>query len=262
MSNKQQVESAAIVLDSLDHGESDLIVTFFCKHHGRLTGIAKGAKRSKKRFVNKLEIFSSLRILHSTPQNNRLSFIAEADLLDGFLTLRKNICCYTAASVIREFILLATKEIEGDEELYPLLIWAYEGLNNGHSPLLVLILFLIRFYAIIGYSPQLENCLQCGQQILADRNYSFNATTGGIHCSKCDSKETNSKIHLSRGTIKSLTAALHQPLERLHRLHLSDISQKEALSFLHAYGRQLFQREIVSWTFLDKTFSNNTTRKK
>jgi DNA repair protein RecO (recombination protein O) len=260
VSNKQHVESAAIVLDSLDHGESDLIVTFFCQHHGRLTGIAKGAKRSKKRFVNKLEIFSSLRILHSTPQNNRLAFIAEAELLDGFLTLRENICCYTAASVIRELILLATKEIEGDEELYPLLIWAYEGLNTGHAPLLVLTLFLIRFYAIIGYSPQLETCFQCGQKIQTDRNYSFSASTGGIHCSKCNSRGTNSQIQLSRGTIKSLTAALHQPLERLHRLQLSDISQTEALSFLHSYGRQLFQREIVSWAFIDKTFSDSTTR--
>jgi DNA repair protein RecO (recombination protein O) len=248
--NKQQVESAAIVLECRDHGESDLIVTFFCQHHGRLTGIAKGAKRSKKRFVNKLEIFSSLRIIHSTPQNNRLAFIAEADLLNGFLTLRENISCYTTANVIREFILLATKEVEGDDSLYPLLVWAYDSLNSGHTSLPVLILFLIRFYTIIGYSPQLEICHKCGQQIHAKRSYSFNITTGGIHCNRCDSKGTEAKLQLSKGTLKTLTAALHQPLRRLHRLQFSETSQKEALSFLHSYGRQLFQREIISWAFL------------
>ena len=252
MSTKQYVESAAIVLDCRDHGESDLIVTFFCQSHGRLTGIAKGAKRSKKRFVNKLEIFSSLRILHSISQNNRLAFIAEADLLNGFLTLRENIFCYTTANVIREFILLATKEVEGDEELYPLLIWAYDSLNSGHAPLPVLILFLIRFYTIIGYSPQLKHCLQCGQQIQEDRSYSFNIAKGGIHCSKCSNKGTVSQLKLSKGTLKTLTAALHQPLTRLHRLQLSNTSQKEALSFLHSYGRQLFQREIISWAYLEK----------
>lgn len=250
MKSKQQVESAAIVLECRDHGESDLIVTFFCEHHGRLTGIAKGAKRSKKRFVNKLEIFSSLRILHSTPQNNRLAFIAEADLLNGFLTLRENISCYTTANVIREFILLATKEIEGDDELYPLLIWAYHSLNTGHASLPVLILFLIRFYAIIGYGPQLEICHQCRQQIHMDRNYSFNISTGGIHCNRCDGTGTKPKIQLSKGTLKTLTAVLNQPLNRLHRLQFSETSQKEALFFLHSYGRQLFQREIISWAFL------------
>ncbi|HIQ36789.1 MAG TPA: DNA repair protein RecO [Desulfocapsa sulfexigens] len=252
MSSKQQVESAAIVLDCRDHGESDLIVTFFCQNHGRLTGIAKGAKRSKKRFVNKLEIFSSLRILHTIPPNNRLAFIAEADLLDGYLALRKNIVCYTTASVIRELILLATKEVEGDEELYPLLVYAYDSLNTNHPPLQILILFLIRFYAIIGYSPQLESCLQCGQEIQTHKSYHFQTGSGGIHCSNCATKGTTPSIALSRGTLKSLAVALNQPLERLHRLQLSTASQQEALSFLHSYGRQLFQREIVSWAFLEK----------
>lgn len=252
MSNKQQVESAAIVLDCRDHGESDLIVTFFCQNIGKLTGIAKGAKRSKKRFVNKLELFSSLRILHTVPQNNRLSFIAEADLLDGFLTLRESINCYTTASVIRELILLATKELEGDAELYPLLIYAYTSLNTEQPPLQLLIFFLIRFYAIIGYSPQLKSCLQCGQEIQAGKSYRFHSGTGGIHCSSCRTRGEPSSTKLSRGTLKSLTAALNQPLERLHRLQLSTSSQREALSFLHSYGRQLFQREIVSWPFLEK----------
>lgn len=246
---KQQVESAAIVLNCRDHGESDLIVTLYCRHYGRVTGIAKGAKRSKKRFVNKLEIFSSLHVLHTVPRNNRLAFIAEAELADGFLTLRKNMSCYATASVIREFILLATKEMEGDKELYPLLVWAFSGLNTGRAPLPLLILFLIRFYAIIGYSPQLDSCLGCGQQVQPGKTYSFHLATGGIRCSRCTANGVNG-LKLSQGTLKTLATALSHPLERLHRLQLSGNSQKEALAFLHSYGRQLFQREIVSWSFL------------
>ena len=55
-------DTEAIVLDCRDHGESDKIVTFFCLDAGRLAGIAKGANRSKRRFVNKLELFSSLQL--------------------------------------------------------------------------------------------------------------------------------------------------------------------------------------------------------
>jgi len=253
--NKQQAESAAIVLDCRDHGESDLIVTFFCEHHGRLTGIAKGAKRSKKRFVNKLEIFSSLRILHTTPQNNRLAFIAEAELLDGFLSLRENISCYATASIVRELTLLATKEVEGDKEIYPLLVWVFSSLNNAQPPTLSLIFFLIRFYTIIGYSPQLAHCLGCNKEIQPEETYTFHITSGGIHCSICNRKAPQNGIRLSQGTIRSLSTAINQPLERLHRLQLSENSRREALSFLHSYGRQLFQREIVSWDFLEKTYN-------
>lgn len=241
------------MLDCRDHGESDLIVTFFCQHHGRLTGIAKGAKRSKKRFVNKLELFSSLQIRHTTPKNNRLAFIAEAELLDGFMGLRQNISSYTTASVVRELILLATKEIEGDQELYPLLNWILSSLNQKHPPLPSLIFFLIRFFAIIGYSPQLESCLDCGSSMERNAPHSFQLRSGGILCSKCNPVSPPGGLKLSQGTLRSLSTALARPLERLHRLQLSPGSQEESLAFLHAYGRQLFQREIVSWAFLDTT---------
>ncbi len=252
---KQQLESAAIILDCREHGESDLIVTFFCRHHGRLTGIAKGAKRSKKRFVNKLEIFTSLLIRHTLPKNSQLAFIAEAELLESFLALRQDILCYSTANVIREFTLLATQEMEGDKELYPLLLWAFTSLDSGRPPQAILILFLIRFFTAIGYSPQLHRCLDCNQEIHEAETYTFHAAAGTIRCSSCNKGEKSNTTPLSLGTLKSLTAAQDQPLHRLQRLQLSPHSQQEALSFLHHYGRQLFQREIVSWSFL-KTISS------
>ncbi len=250
-SSKQQLDSAAVVLHCRDHGESDLIVTFFCRNHGRLTGIAKGAKRSKKRFVNKLEIFTSLVIRHTMPQNRRLAFIAEAELLESFLNLRQNIACYTTASIIREFILLGTQEMEGDEELYSLLVWALYSLNQGHPPQATLTLFLIRFFTAIGYSPQLSYCQNCNEKIHQASTYAFHTATGSIRCSKCCQEKSSGIISLSLGTLKSLTAAQEHPLEKLHRLRLSPHINKEALAFLHLYGHQLFQREIISWTFLN-----------
>jgi DNA repair protein RecO (recombination protein O) len=249
--SKQQVESAAIVLDCRDHGESDKIITFFCKKLGRITGIAKGAKRSKKRFVNKLEIFSSLLITHTLPQDGRLAFIAEAELLDGFLTLRKDFPCYATASVIQEVILLATKDMESDDEVYPLLLWSFRNLANQRHPVSVLIFFLIRFYAIIGYCPILANCHSCGKKLIENESYSFYPQNGCIHCKKCNRGHKSTRIQLSCGTLRSLDMALKQPIERLQRLKFTEQSRQESLSFLHFYGRQLFQREIISWAIMD-----------
>lgn len=247
---KEQRESAAIVLDHRDHGESDKIITFFCQELGRITGIAKGAKRSKKRFVNKLEIFSSLRIQHTLPQNGRLAFIAEAELLDGFLNLRTDFACYTAANVVREIVLLATKDLEGDEDLYPLLHWVFQNLDSCKNPSPILIFFLMRFFTVIGYSPNLTSCADCGCQLIQNETFSFHMQSGGILCSRCNKEKYSSRIRLSCGTLRSLNMALKQPLSRLQRLQLTEQSRQEALSFFHLYARQLFQREIVSWQFL------------
>jgi DNA repair protein RecO (recombination protein O) len=41
----QARETDALVLNCTEHGESDMIVTLFCHDVGRLTAIAKGAKK-------------------------------------------------------------------------------------------------------------------------------------------------------------------------------------------------------------------------
>ena len=103
-------ELPAIVLDCYDHGESDKIVTLFCQGIGRLTAIAKGAHRSKKRFVNKLELFSFIQLSYSRSAPGRMAVITEAELLNSFLSLRSKFSRYQAASVLREIVLLATIE--------------------------------------------------------------------------------------------------------------------------------------------------------
>ncbi len=112
----------AVVLDSRDHGESDKIITLFCKDIGKLTAIAKGAHRSKKRFVNKLELFSFLHITYSRSSPARLALINDGDLLNSFIAIRSSVIPYQAATVIREFTLLATNEQLPDNDLFTLLL--------------------------------------------------------------------------------------------------------------------------------------------
>jgi DNA repair protein RecO (recombination protein O) len=52
----------AIVIRVSNYGESDKIVTFFTRDFGKIKGIAKGARRSRKRFQNALDLFSHLRL--------------------------------------------------------------------------------------------------------------------------------------------------------------------------------------------------------
>ncbi len=240
-------EAPALILDCFDHGESDLIVTFFSKDKGRLTGIAKGAKRSKKRFVNKLELFSHLTISYTESQHRSLVFIAEAELHASFLNLRANIHLYNTASVIREFILVATGEREGDERIFTLLLWALNSLEEkrSHQPLLVV--FLLLFFDYIGYRPNLTECIVCNQTLSIGTGYHFSPMAGGIICINCHNKARQPLVPLSLGTIKLLNSLFDQPLTRLHRLQFSGQTLNQSLTMLQEYSRQPLQRDINSW---------------
>src|SRR5512138_1226919 len=56
----RSVSDDALIIGLMDYRESDKIVTFFTRDHGRISGVARGAKRSVKRFGGALELFSRL----------------------------------------------------------------------------------------------------------------------------------------------------------------------------------------------------------
>ena len=244
-------ETDAIVINCLEQGESDVIVTLFCQDVGRLSAIAKGAKKSKKRFVNKLELFSFLHVTYQQKANRSLAFLAEADLHTSFLHIRKNLELYSIASVIREFLLIGIRENEPDLYIFRLSLWALHSLDQKQPPMTILSLFLIRFYDHVGYRPDLQTCAHCNSLVSTQNRYSFDTTSGRIVCSACR-PHLQRGLSLSHGTIKMLRSAQDQPLERLHRLKMSGSILYEAILLLQSYGNQLFQRDIVSWKIVQK----------
>jgi DNA repair protein RecO (recombination protein O) len=242
------METDAIVLDCYDYGESDLIVTLFSRAQGRLTAIAKGAKKSKRRFVNKLELFSFLHILYDVKPGRNLAFLEDADLHTSFINLRQRVDLYTAASIIREALLVATKEDEADEQIFRLSLWALHQCNLFQQPRLTITLFLIRLLAYLGYRPNMENCHRCEKLADPTGKYWFQPSYGGLVCSTCNNLDA-SCVLLSLGTIRALRSVQDMPIDRLHRVKIAGSMLDEASFTLYSYFKHLFQRDFVSWQF-------------
>lgn len=242
-------DSHALVLHSFDHGESDKILTLLTQDFGRISCIAKGAKKSKKRFVNKLETFSFLQVQFTDYPNRSLSFLNEAELHNPFLEIRSQFKLYAISSIIQEFLLQSTREREQDNEVYSLTLWALHNLCIHKSPQTVLALFLIRFFEILGYRPELSCCHQCGLSTLEKSIFFFHFLQGGLLCANCWPGARQNA--LSPGTIKFLGSAQDQPLIRLHRIKVGGQVLRESLNLLHHYGRSLLQRDITSWAMLN-----------
>src|SRR3990170_904561 len=77
---KGHYSTEAIILNSFDYGESDRILAFYTKEFGKLRGIAKGARRSKRRFVGNICPPSYVNLLFSRG-NGELAIVEEASLL-------------------------------------------------------------------------------------------------------------------------------------------------------------------------------------
>ncbi len=245
-------ETDGIVIDCRDHGESDIIVTLYTRDTGKTGVIAKGAKRSIRRFVNKLEIFSFLHLQLRKSGNKSLLLLEEADLHAGFITLRSDIKKYSVASVIRELLILSTRE-ESDEGIYQLTLWSFYQLDTGSDPLHTLMCFLVKFFDYIGYRPELECCIICG--VTEDKyGFDFNVFTGGLICKSCGGSSPQALTKISEQTISLIKQILDCPIDKLSAFRAPENITYEVLNILHKHGRHILQRDIVSWKMLRSTF--------
>ncbi len=237
----------ALVLDSYDYGEADKIVVFFCQEIGRISALARGAHRSLKRFVNKLELFSFLQISFSQSSPGSLSVLNEADLLNSFITLRTSLESYQVASIVREYLLLATRETSDDDDLFQLALWAFHALDRGEGRKQTLALFMIKLFDVLGYRPDFSVCQSCSRKPANGEMVAFNIQSGGIICRNCGSRNDPGNGLLSAGTTQMINAVQQQPIVRLHRFRPSGKILEQILDYSYRYSRHLFQRDIHSW---------------
>jgi DNA repair protein RecO (recombination protein O) len=81
----------AILLHRLDYGDFDLILTFLSLERGKISLIAKSAKKSTKRFAGVLELFSLIEAVARTGKGRALPVLQEATLISPFSTIRNDI---------------------------------------------------------------------------------------------------------------------------------------------------------------------------
>ncbi len=246
-------ETDAIILDSRQHGESDVILTLFCRDFGRINVIAKGGKKSKKRFVNKLEIFSSIRALLRRSGKKGLPLLEDAELVASHIKIRENVARYTTASVVQEILLAGTRDHDPAKHLFHLTQWAFQELSMKNEHLMVLLCFFTVYLEAIGYRPELEYCLECGNKNAIQSDHLFNVFKGGILCGQC-SQYVGTTIPLSQQSIILLCSIQQHPLEQLLQLNRQTSNIHEGLNILHRFGRHVLQREIVSWKMLRHVF--------
>ena len=240
--------TCGIVLKVSEYGESDKLVTLYSNNLGRVTGIAKGAKKSKQRFVNKLEEFSHLRVFYRPPHGlTGLLLISEAELLNAYLSLRKDYRRYVAAIYISELMLRFTQDNDPDPRLYALLQWAFSSLEFDHAPQKVAVLYHLQLLAAAGYRPELNRCGSCLQPVGPGRTFLFLPGTGSLLCSSCHLQQGPHHNRLSVQTLKFLASAQVTSLKRLNRLQLSGHTAIEAMEALYYYTLHLLQQDIHSW---------------
>lgn len=250
----REERTAAIVLRSRPHGESDKIVTFLTRDWGKVTGIAKGAKRSRRRFVNVLEPFTHVQLRFRPGRTEDLAFIFGCDLIRSFRSPSRDLQRFALASYIVELVDVMIAGREAGQEIYTLLLQSLTVLEeHPFLPPLFLPAFELLLLTHVGYEPHLATCQQCGARMTGDETpLMFSPSLGGLLCPRCRSRG-GATLLLTAETLHLLRTPKDAGLERFLAITVSPRVYREARTLLTRLLSQHLSRPLKSLVFLEQT---------
>jgi DNA repair protein RecO (recombination protein O) len=234
----------------MPYGESDQIVTLYTLTLGKIKGIAKGAKRSRKRFGNTLEICSYISATFFEKENLDLVRLSHCELIRPFAGLREDIAKLAWASYLIELVNALTAERIKNKALFRLLIVFLNLIDRGTLKGEIQRVFEVRLLSLLGYQPQFNHCTRCQRGLFGERFF-FGAKEGGVVCPSC-AANLPGLLPVSLGTIKTLLLAQSIPLEKVGRISFSPQSLKESQAVLTLFLQQYLGKELKSKKFLEQ----------
>ena len=251
-------QDEAIILRTKDYRESDRLITFFSRSQGQLTGIAKGARRSKKRFVHTLEPFSHVLITYVDRSSSGLVRIDASELKNSFIELRNQVSRLGYASLCCEAVLEISPERQANSPVFTLLHQFLTQLEKGGEPENSSFLFLLRMLSLSGYGPNLQSCLRCGRDSTSGQDWYFSISQGGL---LCENHRQGGKLYrVSRGTIMLLRQAQQLPLAKVWRLRFHRQSLDECRFLLLDLVRHHLEKDLKSLRLLQQIGALETTK--
>ena len=174
------------MLRAQDYGESDRIVTLLTRDAGKLSGIAKGAKRSQRRFAGALGLFSNVQLEYRHRLGADLAFLERATLLRPWRSMVASLERYAAASHVVELADKMTVEQEIGDELYAVVLAALARLDAAEPGPATLRLFELAVLSACGYRAELIACVSCRRTLREESGpVRVAPTAGGVVCSRC-----------------------------------------------------------------------------
>jgi DNA repair protein RecO (recombination protein O) len=177
-------ENEAFVLGSHPLGEADRIVTFLTRSSGKVRGVAKGARRSRRRFGSSLELLSRVRLSYFESERSDLARIEGTDLLESFYRLQEDPERGAAMACLAEIADGFAREQQEDEPLFRLLHATLRAIRDELPLDLALRYFEVWTLRLHGVLPSLSRCASCGSD-LAERGGRYDRRESVVSCRGC-----------------------------------------------------------------------------
>jgi DNA repair protein RecO (recombination protein O) len=173
-------ESEAIVLRTYPLREADLLVTLFTRLEGKVRGVARSAKKSKRRFGGALEPLTYVRVYYEDREGQELARLDSCEVLESPLATEVSYPRAVALSHVAELLDELLPDREANDTVFRLTLSVLSGLR-GPDVWMPVTYFDLWMTRLTGYLPELSQCAVCGRTLNGSRAF-FHALADGLMC--------------------------------------------------------------------------------
>jgi DNA repair protein RecO (recombination protein O) len=173
----------AIVLRTTEYRENDLIVVLFSLEHGRFSGIARGARRSRKRFGAALDLFAHIR-LHAVVKEG-LATLSDADIITIHDGIRNDLAKIACAGYACELLERLLPEGLTNPRGFRLLSTLLDHLDSNPASDSIRRFYEANLLKILGYAHSFDRCERCGTELSPTMTLSWHPGEYALLCAAC-----------------------------------------------------------------------------
>ncbi len=209
----RSLKTEALVIGTMRLRDADRIVTLYSRDRGRISGVAKGVRRTNSRVGGRLEPFSLVHVILYPGRS--LYTVTQVETIRTFQGVRECLFRLEEGSRLLEAVRQLFPEEEEHAGVFNLLVRAVAQLATAPdraAAAQVVLAARLKLLHALGYAPELGSCVACGsEQYLC----AFGPSEGGVLCADCFAGESHDCFSMSAGGIVALRSLLDRPLSEI-----------------------------------------------
>lgn len=237
-----------IVIRTIDYGEGNKILVLFTKEAGKVSVMARGAKKLKSRHSAIAQLFTYGEFACYAP-GNAMGTLNSGDIVKSYHRLREDLHKSAFSAYLVEMVDKLLNDREGSAFLFDQLLAGLDGIEDEKDPWMIIHIFELKMLGFAGYAPVLDRCASCGEELQPP--YRFSAALGGAACGVCKAKDAYA-IPVQDRTYKLLRLMQPLDLRRLGRVEVSAEVKQELKKCMRAFMDAHLDIRWKSRSFLEQ----------
>lgn len=235
MAERAIVRTEAVVLRSLDYGETSQIVTLFTREKGKLGVMAKGARRPKSSFGATLQPMAYTQVVFYYKPTRTLQTLSESSHVESFHRLRRDLKRITAGLRIAELVDALMETEDPAPDVFALLVRVLRRLNAAERRASNVWPYVqLRLAQRLGVAPAVDR--ERVEAVTEDEGV-LSLVDGGVYPAGEAPEEPR---RASRAALRAYAVCARADLDTVMRLEMSPAVRQEVEGLVRDFLRYQF----------------------